>query len=225
MKKIFRCCWTAAVLIVLISNRPAGAQTDRLSNIVFSYIEGSNEWLSGRAYPADISGYQHRSSLKRVLLPEFEDEREETLISLLVDDVSDRGFPAASLGVTFLPVLSHNYGTIPPGSIFENYPVVFNLGCLNYQSCEPAALKETLAKYLTGALVRNRPEYRWTTPEQFARDLSPMELVLSYEDIYIFTFTKESCPESCIQEFDVFITKSGEILGSRVVKEFIVETY
>lgn len=211
-------------MIVLISNSPAGAQADRFNNIVFSYIEGSNEWLSGRAYPADISGYQHRSSLRRVLLPEFEDEQEETLISLLVDDLSDRGFPAASLGLTFLPALSHNYGTIPPGLLFENDLVAFNPGCLNYQSCEPAALKEVLAKYLTGALVRNRPDSRWATPEQFARDLNAMELVLSYEDIYIFTFTRESCPESCIQEFDVFITKSGEVLGSRVVKELIVKT-
>src|SRR5690349_10632266 len=113
MKKIFLLC-VSAFLIFLAAPRSAwSASTEKLTQIVFSYLTGSNGSLNGRSwYGPPISEYAYRSSLKRVALPAFEDETEQTLLSLVVDDLADRGYRGPSVGLTFLTMLSNNYGNI-----------------------------------------------------------------------------------------------------------------
>jgi len=55
-------------------------------------------------------------------------------------------------------------------------------------------------------------------------NLNNMAYELNYNEVYIFTFSKESCETSCVMEFDVFVDKFGAVLGWRITKEFIVET-
>jgi hypothetical protein len=225
MKRIFS-LYIAVLFLTLDPGRAVSApdsSVNRLKEMVFSYIEGDEEWLNGRNwYGPPISEYTHRSALKTVMLPAFESEN--TLLSVIVEDLSDRGYSRPSVGLTFLPMLSHSFGKIPLGAIFQSYPAEFNPDCIVQTSCDRAQVKKTIVKYLTDALVRNGSEFRWGKPDELSSDLNDMEFSLEYEDIYIFTFSKESCPGSCVQEFDVLITGIGEILGARVVKELIVET-
>ena len=179
-------------------------------------LEGNADYLS----VSSILEYAAKAQLKKVAVQRF--YTDATNWTLLTDDVSSMYYRGMHIGITFLTRKSKNVPIIAPADHTQNYPYVlteesvsFDVTCIASASCRAADLEKYGREYL-------RSTARQPNVSEMAEMLATMNYAVEYKEIYVVSFSTK-CTTSCFEGFDVFVGKDGDILGSRVTQELVVD--